>query len=101
MSKEPKTAFELAMERLEKQDAEAGIERKPLSDTQKDEIAKIRNKYRAKLAEREILHRSDLAKTPDPADREKLEEQFRRDRGLLGREEEGQVAKIRSRGDGA
>ena len=101
MSKEPKTAFELAMERLEKQDAEAGVERKPLSDSKKAEIAKVRNKYRAKLAEREILHRSDLAKTADPAEREKLEEQFQRDRGLFGREEEGRVAKIRSRGDGA
>ena len=101
MSEEPKSAFELAMERLEKKDAEEGVKRQVLSDTQKAEIAEVRKKYQAKLAEREILHSSDLAKTVDPAEREKLDEQFQRDRGLLSREEEGRVVKIRSRGDGA
>ena len=89
------------MERLAKKDADEGVSRKILSDTQKAEIAGVRKKYEARLAEREILHHADLAKTADPAEREKLEEQFRRDRDLFGREEEGQVARIRAQGDGA
>lgn len=89
------------MERLAKKDADEGVERQTLSDSQKSAIAEVRKKYEAKLAEREILHQSDLAKTQDPAEREKLEEQFQRDRGLFSREEEGQVAKIRSRDEGA
>ena len=89
------------MERLAKKDADEGVTRQTLSDTQKAEIAGVRQKYQAKLAEREILHHADLAKTADPAEREKLEGQFRRDRDLFGREEEGQVAKIRARGDDA
>ena len=97
MSEEPKSALELAMERLEKKDAAEGVERTVLSPGQKAEIAKVRKKFEAKHAEREILHRSDLAKTRDPAEREKLEEQFRRDRDLFAREEEGRVAAIRAR----
>ena len=31
----PKSSYELAMERLRKKDAEAGIEQKPLTDAQK------------------------------------------------------------------
>ena len=89
------------MERLAKKDADEGIERKRLSEAQKAEIAEVRKKYQAKLAEREILHRSDLAKTDDPAECEKLEEQFRRDRDLFARQEEGSVAKIRARDDSA
>ena len=89
------------MERLAKKDADEGVSRKILSDAQKADIAGVRKKYEAKLAERQILHHADLAKTADPAESEKLEEQFRRDRDLFGREEEGQVAKIRSRDDGA
>ena len=60
------------MERLAKKDADEGVTRQTLSDTQKAEIAGVRQKYQAKLAEREILHHADLAKTADPAEREKL-----------------------------
>ena len=39
----PKSAYELAMERLRKSDADAGIERQPVTDAQKAAIAEIRN----------------------------------------------------------
>src|SRR5262245_12619629 len=38
----PKTAYELAMERLRKKDGEASAEDRPLTDTQKAAIAEIR-----------------------------------------------------------
>ncbi len=45
-----KSAYELAMERLQKQSPSA-----PLTDAQKAEIAEIDSLYRAKIAERELL----------------------------------------------
>ena len=44
-----KTAYELAMERLQK-----GAPTKKLSETQKRELAELDSKYAAKTAEREI-----------------------------------------------
>ena len=52
----PKSAYELAMERLRKKDADAGIERQPVTEEQKSVIAEIRNFYQAKIAELEVLH---------------------------------------------
>ena len=49
-------------------------------------------------AEREILHRSSLRKTQDPAERETLEEQYRRDRELLGSERDRKIEALRSEG---
>ena len=46
-----KSSFELAMERLQKSDAAAGVERQPVTEAQKAAIAEIRNFYEAKLAE--------------------------------------------------
>src|SRR5437588_4118321 len=54
---EPKTAFELAMERLKKQDAESGAVQHKLTEAQKTAIAEARSVYEARVAERQILHR--------------------------------------------
>ena len=54
---EPKTAYELAMERLRQKDRESAVEDRPLTDAQKASIAEARKIYQAKVAEREILHR--------------------------------------------
>ena len=62
----PKSAYELAMERLRQKDAEAGIEHKALTEEQKAAIAEARNLCEAKLAEREVLYRSAATKTLDP-----------------------------------
>jgi hypothetical protein len=90
-----KSAYELAMERLKKQDAEAGIETKPLTDAQKAAIAEVRNFYEAKLAEHEVLHQSAVRTTLDPEARAALETQYRRDRERLNSERDGKVEKIR------
>ena len=70
----PRTAFELAMERLRKQDEEAGVETRSVTDAQKASIAEVRNFYEAKLAEAEVLHQSTLRTLMDPAARDVLEQ---------------------------
>ena len=65
----PKSAYELAMERLRKKDADAGVERQPVTDEQKAAIAEIRNFYQAKLAELEVLHQGKLRQLMDPEER--------------------------------
>jgi hypothetical protein len=92
----PKTAYEIVLERLRQKDRERGVEERPLSDEQRARIAEVRKTYEARLAEREILHRSSLAKTPDPAEQETLEGQFRRDRERLGSERDRKIEKIRN-----
>jgi hypothetical protein len=91
----PKSAYELAMERLRAKDKAAGIEEKAVSEEQKGAIAEIRRVYEARLAEREILHRSNLRKAADPAADEVLEEEYRRDRERLVSERDRKIEKAR------
>ena len=77
----PKSAYELAMQRLKQKDRDEGIEERAVSDEQKAEIAELRRVYEAKLAEREILHRSKMMKAAaDASVVEALEDEYRRDR---------------------
>lgn len=89
-----KSAYELALERLESQ----GIERPratSLSDATKQAIAEARRVTEAKLAELEILHRDQLAKLGDPAARDEQESRYRRDRERVEAEGERAVARLR------
>jgi hypothetical protein len=90
-----KSAYELAMERLSRADAEAGVEPRRLTDEQRAAIADLRRFYEAKLAEQELLHRSALRKTPDPEARAALEDGYRRERERLTAEREEKLEKIR------
>ncbi len=90
-----KSAIELAMERLRQKDADAGIESRPLTDQQKTAIAEVRNFYEAKLAEIEVLHGSKLRAVLDLAERDTLEQEYRRDRERLSSERDSKVEKIR------
>ncbi len=91
----PKSAFELAMERLRKKDAEEGVVEKPLTDQQRAEIAEARSVYAARVAERQILHRDKVLKTFDPAEREPLEEEYRRDLERFANDRDAKIRKIR------
>jgi len=91
----PKSAYELAMERLQKKDAEAGIERQPVTDAQKAAIAEIRNFYEAKLAEIDVLHQGKLRVMMDPEARAVAEQEFRRDRERLTNERDAKIEKAR------
>lgn len=92
---EPKNAYELAMERLRKKDADEGVEQRPVTDEQKAAIAEIRSTYEAKLAQEEIMQRSRLARTFDPAERETLEDGYRRDRERIVAERDAKIERIR------
>jgi hypothetical protein len=91
-----KSSLELAMERLARKDAEAGITSTPLSDAQKAAIAETRNFYEAKLAELEVLHQSKINGTFDPAERDTLDQQYRREREHLTSERDHKVTKQRA-----
>ena len=92
----PKSAYELAMERLRKQDEDAGVERQVVTAAQKAAVAEIRNFYEAKLAELDVSHQGRLRSVFDPAQRDVLEQEYRRDRERLTSERERRVEKARS-----
>ena len=91
-----KSAYELAMERLRKKDEEAGISRQPVTDEQKAAIAEIRSFYQAKLAEIELLHDGRVRVVMDPAEREALDDGYRRDRDRLTSERDAKIEKARA-----
>lgn len=96
----PKSSYELAMERLRAKDKAEGVEEKTLTPEQRAEIAEVRRVCDAKVAEREILHRSAMRAMADPAGRETLEEEYRRDRERYASERDGKIEKIRGRESG-
>ena len=85
-----KSAYELALERLEAQ----GIARpreEALSEAVKGEVAAIRRKAEARIAELEILHRDRLKKTFDPEGRHQEEEDYLRERRRIEEDRDRQV----------
>ena len=101
MSKEdgaPKTAYELAMERLNKKDKDEGVKAKPLGEKQRAAIAEARSVAEAKLAEREILFTSQRAAVADPDARETREQEYRRDRERISNDRDRKIEEIRGRG---
>ena len=97
----PKSAYELAMERLRKRDEEAGIASRTVTDAQKAAIAEIRNFYEAKLAEAQVLHESNRRKATDPSTLDTIEHEYRRERERLTSERDRKIEKIRSGGETA
>ena len=90
-----KSAYELALERLEGQ----GIERpkeEGLSEALRERIADARSRTGAKLAEMEILHRDQLADDTEPAERERLESEYVGERRRLEAKLERDLDKLRS-----
>jgi hypothetical protein len=77
----PKSAYELAMERLRKKDRDEGVkEESAPTEAQRKAIAEARQMADARLAEREILHASKMRGILEPEAREVLEQEYRRDR---------------------
>jgi hypothetical protein len=93
----PKSALELAMERLRRKDVEEGRDERLVSPEQKEEIGEIRKVYAARIAQAEILHKSGLLSTFDPAEREKLEAQYRQELERLNTERDRKIASVRER----
>ena len=91
----PKSAYELAMERLRQKDKEGGVVERSLTAEQKTAIAEARRVYEAKVAEREILHRDALRHAKSMEELQKLNEEFARDRDRYGRDRDRKIAEIR------
>ena len=91
-----KSAYELAMERLNKSSPTA-----KLTDQQKKEIAELESKYKAKIAERELFVQGERIKAIDRGDAEaieQLEKQLVSDRKSLQNELEEKKEEVRRRG---
>jgi hypothetical protein len=91
----PKTAYELAMERLARKDQEAGGSTAPLSDAQKAAIAEARQVHDAKVAEREILHQAALRGAGSHEEIERLNDELRRDKERLASARDRKITEIR------
>jgi hypothetical protein len=89
-----KSAYELALERLEKQ----GIERpsEELSEELRGQLAEIRRQAEAKTAELEIMHRERLKTTFDPAGRQGEEEDYVRERRRIEEDRDRKIEKLRA-----
>lgn len=93
-----KSAYELAMERLNKSSPSV-----KLTDEQKKELAELESLYGAKIAQREIFLKGEIAKAidkGDPEELQQLEQQLARDRKTLQTELEEKKEKIRTGGKG-
>jgi len=91
----PKSAYELAMERLRKKDAEAGIVEQKLTDAQKAAIAEARSIYEARVAERKILHQDKMRMTLVPQELEALAKDYQRDLERFQSDLDAKIRKIR------
>ena len=93
----PKTAYELAMERLRQKDKEGGVVERPLTDEQKTAIAEVRRVHEAKMAEREILHRDALRQAKSHEEVQKLNDELAMDRDRFARDRDRKIEEIRKR----
>ncbi len=91
----PKSAFELAMERLRQKDKEGSVDDRPLTAEQKAAIAEARQFHQAKAAEREILHQAAVRKATSHEELDKLNEELRRDMERLASDRDHKIAQIR------
>jgi len=96
MDDAPKSAVELAMARFRKQDADEGVTDRVLTDAQKHEIAEVRKTYGAKLAQEEILFKSQAGGLFEPEARRTLEDNYRRDVERINHERDRKIEKIRA-----
>ena len=83
------------MEKLRKKDAEAGVEEQVLTDAQREAIAEAKNFHDARVAERRILHQSAILPILDPAERDALEADLRRDLERFASERDTKIRRIR------
>jgi len=94
---EPKSAYELAMERLRAKDRAAGIdEPKTLTEKQKQKIAELRRDAKAKIAELEIFRGGKINEAAgDPEKLAQVEEHFRIDHERIESRLEAEIRKVR------
>ena len=89
-----KSAYELAMERLEKEDPSSGS----LSSEQKERLDEINQRFRAKIAEREVFLQGKIAVAQASGqlnEVEELERELRDEKRMLEEECEGKKEQVR------
>ena len=90
-----KSAYELAMERLKKQDPDSG---RKLTESQKKQIAEIDSLYKSKIAENEILMKPKILEARRAGDETgacELERRFAEDLRKLREQSEREKEKVR------
>ncbi len=89
-----KSAYELAMERLKAAEPDAA----PLSAEQKERLAELDVRYKAKIAEREVFLRKALDEAAERGEGEAIEQisrQMANERARLEDEREAEKEKVR------
>lgn len=89
-----KSAYELAMERLQKEDPSQSS----LSDAQRNELAEIDQKFQAKIAEKEVFLQGQINKARanrDQGEVQALEKQLQNERARLEEEREDSKERVR------
>jgi hypothetical protein len=89
-----KSAYELALERLEQRGIERPREQGLSAETQ-EKIAEVRRQAEAKLAELEILHRDGLRKG-DPFKQQDTEDNYVRERRRIEDDRDSKIEKLRA-----
>ncbi len=90
-----KSAYELALERLE----ERGIERPgDLDEATREQITAARSKADAELAKLQILHHDRMRQMADPQQARRAEEEYAIERQRIEERRDREVARLR--GDG-
>lgn len=92
-----KSAYELAMERLQAEDPDSTP---ALSDEQREEIAEISKRYQAKIAEREIFLNKQLVDARSKGEFNEIEsigKQIASEKARLEEEMEAEKEKVRNR----
>lgn len=91
-----KSAYELALERLDREDPDSRIN---LSEEQKQQLAELDRRYEAQKAERTVFLSGQLEKARNSGDQEEvaqLERQLHDENLRLDEEKEGEKEKIRN-----
>ncbi len=90
-----KSAYELAMERLKENDPD---DAKPLTQEQKEELAKIERDFSAKIAEREIFLQKQLAEALNKGEfneADQIKKQIANEKARLEEEKEDKKNRVR------
>ena len=91
-----KSAYELALERMEAQ----GLERPDagsITDEDRAEIADLRSRAQAKLAQLEISHQQSLKTMADPMAAQKEQEEYLVERRRIEADRDARIEQVRER----
>lgn len=96
MSDAPKTAYEIAMEKLKKMDGPSATPETPLTDAQRQAIAQARQEHEIQVAERKIKYQTAISGEFNPSALTEYAAHLRRDLERFEHELEQRIARIRS-----